>query len=256
MRLRWGQDPQQVADHYFTFTGKPKAHLVLVHGGGWVSGDPQYGVPPFYAGLAQAAGYEATSIGYRLAAPGVDWRAQLADVVAATTQIRAWFTSLASLPLIVVGESAGGHLAALAAFQSALPVAGLVSLYGAFDMQALDADTPGQRWSQDPAFAECLRKCLGGTSPSEDPVTAALASPTYQALITTKPVPRVLLIHCTDDPTIGCQQSRRLAGVLVGRAASSVSYVELPGAQHGGGFFQAPPTSDLVMSFLARAAAA
>jgi acetyl esterase/lipase len=253
MRFRYGPAEAQVLDHYFP-AGTPRTvHLVLVHGGGWSGGDPQAGgVLPSYATGAQAAGYAVSSVGYRLAGPGVDWTVQVADVAAGVAYARAQLG--APIRVVVLGESAGGHLAAMAVLTGAVPAAGLVALYGAHDLQALDADTPAHPWSTRPDFEACLRACLGGPLPPEDEVKAALASPAYQALISTW-APNVLLVHSSDDPTIGCEQSRRLVAALVGRQPASVTYVERPGADHGGAPYQQPgPVADLVMAFLARAA--
>jgi acetyl esterase/lipase len=253
MRFRYGPAEAQVLDHYFP-AGPPRpVHLALVHGGGWAGGDTQYGVLPSYATAAQAAGYTVSSVGYRLAGPGVDWNVQVADVAAGVAYARA--TIGAPARVVLLGESAGGHLAAIAALTGAVHAAGLVALYGAHDLQALDLDTPGHPWSTRLDFEASLRACLGGPLPPEDPVKAALASPDYQALLTTWAAPNVLLVHSSDDPTIGCAQSRRLVAALVGRQPASVTYVERPGADHGGPPYQQPgPVADLVMAFLARAA--
>jgi acetyl esterase/lipase len=251
-RTQWGTDPQQVVDHYAA-TGTSKGHLVLVHGGGWTTGTTQHGIIPFYAPLAQSAGFDVTSVGYRLAGPYVDWHVQVQDILAGIAYVR---TSLGvSGPLLMMGESAGGHLAAMVALGGAciVPVAGLISLYGVLDLQAIDADCPAHTWSTDENAMLALRYCLGGYLPWEDWYVSAYASPVYLAQVTTAEVPRVLLVHSTDDPLIGAEQSRRLQRVLAGRPGVSVSLLELPWSDHGGVKFQAPPVSNLVMSFLAAA---
>jgi acetyl esterase/lipase len=252
MRTSYGSDPHQVVDHYFplaTVAPKP-VHITLVHGGGWTAGDTQYGIMPYYAQALTALGYTVTSVGYRLAGAGVGWPAQVADITTGIGWARAKLG--AGGALIVLGESAGGHLAAMLSLApSSLPIAGLIALYGAHDLQALDLDTPGHPWSTQPAVTAALRACLEGVVPWEDPVKAALGSPDYLAVIATGALPRVLLVHSTDDPMIGAEQSRRLQRSLVARGfGSSVSLLEIPGTAHSGPTFEAPPVSNLVTAFI------
>jgi acetyl esterase/lipase len=249
MRFAYGTDPAQIFDHYFAraAAGPSRAHLVLVHGGGWAAEDPGYASAAYYATRAQALGMDATCVGYRGAGPGVDWAVQVADIETAVARVRAMFASLAALPLLLWGESAGGHLAAVAALRGVLAPVGLVCMYGAHDLTMLDGDTPGRPWSTQPPVTAALRAALGGSVPWEDPARAAAASPVDLVALCTRP-PKTLLVHSTDDPIIGIEQSRRMAAVLGGRA--TVSYVELPGAHHGDAYFQGPPASDAIVSFL------
>lgn len=246
MRFQYGSSPQQILDHYFPLAAvhPSRAHLVLVHGGGWTTGDPASVSMPFYAQQAQALGFDATSVGYRLAGPGVSWVEQAADIEAGVAWIRATIGNLAALPLLILGESAGGHLGAVVAYRGVLSPVGFVAMYGAHDFIDLDTDVPGHPWSANPA---ALRACLGGTVPWETPGPAIAASSITFAAACALP-PRTLLVHSTDDPLIGPNQSRRLMAALDGK--TDVTYTEFPGAHHGDLACITPPISDAIIAFL------
>ncbi|KJY19559.1 MULTISPECIES: alpha/beta hydrolase [Streptomyces] len=97
----------------------PFPAVVWIHGGGWLDGDRRYPPPTVPAALLHgavlAAGLALVSIDYRhsLEAP---FPAQLHDVKAAIRYVRAFAGDLGVDPdrIGVWGESAGGHLAALA----------------------------------------------------------------------------------------------------------------------------------------------
>jgi acetyl esterase/lipase len=94
---------------------RPRAVVVHIHGGGWVSGDRTRGVwfVPIRDRLL-AEGFVVVSIDYRLA-PANKWPAQLQDVKCAVRHLRANAARYGLDParIGVVGSSAGGQLAAL-----------------------------------------------------------------------------------------------------------------------------------------------
>lgn len=113
--LRYGADAKQNLD-YFAVAGKPDAPLVVfIHGGGWSIGDKKRGAgtkPKYYNGL----GYAFASLNYRLV-PNVDPGDQAADVANAIAYLRKDAASLGfdKNRIIMMGHSAGAHLAALVA---------------------------------------------------------------------------------------------------------------------------------------------
>jgi len=88
--------------------------VVFVHGGGWTGGHPFQQVR--YAAAFAAAGYVTALVSYRLAGEAL-WPAALADVHAATRWVRANAATLGADPdrVALAGDSAGGHLALMAA---------------------------------------------------------------------------------------------------------------------------------------------
>jgi acetyl esterase/lipase len=128
-------------DLYLPAGSGPFPALVAVHGGGWQRGTRKdyrhWG--RFLAG----AGYALFAIDYRLAAPGVKMYPQsVEDVGAAVEYLRNSAAELNLDParLGLIGDSAGAHLAALAAL-TGTRVKAVVGIYGVYDMI--------QQWSHD-----------------------------------------------------------------------------------------------------------
>ena len=135
--VAYGAEPDQVADVYAAHgSGPARPLLVLVHGGFW---KPQYGrgqIGPMASALA-AAGWTVAAIGYRRR-PG--------DPAATVDDVR---NALAVLPtrvdghdgrMLVIGHSAGGHLALLmAAAPPTAALAGVLAMAPAADLQMAHA---------------------------------------------------------------------------------------------------------------------
>jgi pectinesterase len=91
---------------------RPYAGVILVHGGGWRSGDRSQAVP--MAQRLAAAGYVALAVEYRLS-PEALYPAALHDLKSAVRWMRAHARELTldTSRIAALGCSAGGHLAAL-----------------------------------------------------------------------------------------------------------------------------------------------
>lgn len=93
--------------------------VVLVHGGGWISGDKSH-MHPLAQTLA-GRGYVAAAVEYRLS-PEIEYPAGVQDVKYAIRWLKAnqkkWKGD--SAKVAVLGSSAGGQLAALVAFSSGM----------------------------------------------------------------------------------------------------------------------------------------
>lgn len=103
------------------------ASVIVIHGGGWASGDKRADLP-FIPALV-SAGLHVFSVNYRLA-PRHPWPACYEDVAAAVAWVkeRAHAENGDESRLGVVGYSAGGHLAAMAAVRIAgVKAAGLLA---------------------------------------------------------------------------------------------------------------------------------
>jgi acetyl esterase/lipase len=121
----------------------PLPAVILVHGGGWNAGDksggPQKGyMAPMQDPLGQA-GFAWFSINYRLA-PKFHYPAPVEDVETAIRWLKAHAAEYRVDPnrIALAGESAGGHLVALAGVrgEGATRVAAVVAFYGVFDLVA------------------------------------------------------------------------------------------------------------------------
>jgi acetyl esterase/lipase len=123
-----------------------RAVVLDIHGGGWVIGNACMN-DALNAALARACGVAVVSVDYRLL-PGAPMQAALDDCLAAARWLLdGGLPGFARLPVFVVGESAGGHLAAatlqrLRAWPALLArIEGAVLYYGVYDM----AGTPTVR---------------------------------------------------------------------------------------------------------------
>ncbi|MGW6686191.1 alpha/beta hydrolase fold domain-containing protein [Streptomyces sp. NPDC054961] len=250
----------------------PFAAVVWIHGGGWLDGDRRYPPPTvpveLLHGAVLGAGLALVSIDYRhsLEAP---FPAQLHDVKAAIRYVRAYADALGIDPgrIGVWGESAGGHLAALAGLVGAdtpdavalegthgvgageTGVRAVVDWYGVSDLVSL-ADHPMPAMPGGSDFPDPYEALLGG-SESERPERARIASPVTYATAGSNPPP-FLLVHGTGDGLVPYSQSEQLAQALT-RAGGDVTLTPVEGADHI--FLGSPDIRQIVtdsVAFLAR----
>ncbi|AZE62213.1 MULTISPECIES: alpha/beta hydrolase [Pseudomonas fluorescens group] len=119
-------------------SGKPKGVVLDIHGGGWVIGNAQMD-DDLNLGMVNACDVAVVSVDYRLA---VDTPIEglLEDCLVAARWLLGDCPEFADLPVFVVGESAGGHLAAatllaLKQWPELLErVSGAVLYYGVYDL--------------------------------------------------------------------------------------------------------------------------
>jgi len=181
-RLVYGPEPLQFAD-LRRATGDGLA--IVLHGGSWKSSFNLIHLGHLCLEL-QHAGIPTLNVEYRRTGDvGGGWPATLEDVVLAVELARTL-----SSRLVLVGHSAGGHLALLAAKRTHLPVVALSAV----------CDPP--TWQHD-AVAPFFR----GAPPPE-------ASPLAQAPLGV----RTVLIHGTADDLVPCEQSQRLSDAAGGEA--------------------------------------
>lgn len=107
--------PLKMDVYYPRVTQAPAPAIVYIHGGGWYTGDKTGGAGFSTIPELAAHGYLVASIDYRLA-PRYAFPAQIEDVKGAIRHLRASAGSYNIDPerIGVLGDSAGGHLAALA----------------------------------------------------------------------------------------------------------------------------------------------
>ncbi len=197
----------------------PHAAVVIAHGGGWEAGDRVTYVTPMMQ-LASSLGIAWVSIDYRLT-PQVTVREQMTDVATALAWLRQHGTSMSIDPskLVLVGESASGQIVAhLAATERSL--AGVVSFYGVYDIEAMAGD---------PANPRSLARRLFGLTSLDGTARETLRafSPVHHAA---KDLPPLLLIAGTADRLI--DQQRAYAAALRASGAR-VTTIDIDGAPHG-----------------------
>lgn len=193
--------------------------VVLVHGGGWSGGDRGY-CYRFMHHFAEQ-GFVTLNLDYRLH-PDVTWRTSLDDVRTALAWVRDNAGRLGVDPrrIALCGASAGGHLAALAAFTAPESVAALVLLYPAVDLAATFAS-----WG---ALADGLAAdYFGGELDAASPIRCARAG-----------CPPTLTMIGAEDEMIPRSTVERLHEALdAGGVPNRLSLYA--GAAHGFDFFEA-----------------
>lgn len=151
----------------------PKGVVLDIHGGGWVIGNAQMN-DARNAALATACGVTVVSVDYRLAV-ATPIEGLMDDCLTAAR----WLLedeAFAHLPVIFIGESAGGHLAAATLLRlKAWPdvrrrVVGAVLHYGVYDLTgtpSVRAAGPDTLVLDGPGMVEAFRRLTPGSSDAQ-----------------------------------------------------------------------------------------
>jgi acetyl esterase/lipase len=230
--------------------------IVWVHGGAWRSGSKTE--MPLHALVME--GYAVASVDYRLST-AARFPAQIHDIKAAIRFLRGHAATwhVPTEKIVVAGNSAGGHLAALIGVSNDNPelegtigndltqssaVHGIISYYGAANLLTiLDQSTPHGLSVRVPAL-----ELLLGAQPKDAPALARLASPCSHV---DPRDPPLLLLHGDQDPQMPINQAHELCGAYE-RVNARVEFVVVHGAAHGGELFFDRLRTDLVKNFLQR----
>lgn len=223
-------------DGYIPDGPGPHPAAILVHGGAWVVGDKVRTVRPLFKPLADAK-IAWFSIEYRLARGtnpealiSLEGLASLAsasdDVRSALAYVRAHASEFNIDPerIVLIGESAGAHLASMAALKPGAekPPQAVVAFYSPSDLERLARTSP--------RIPEALRNMLKG-SPIEALLLNGLRQVSPQTWIG-KNAPPFLMIHGTADMLVPIEQSEIMCEAL--RAAgTSCDLFPVTGAGHG-----------------------
>ncbi len=151
--------------------GKAKGVVLDIHGGGWVIGNAQMD-DDLNVAMVKACDVAVVSVDYRLAV-NTPVEGLMEDCLAAARWLLGDCEEFAGLPVIVVGESAGGHLAAatllaLKQWPALLArVSGAVLYYGVYDLTgtpSVRAAGPDTLLLDGPGMVEALRLLTPGLS--------------------------------------------------------------------------------------------
>ncbi|WP_051670002.1 alpha/beta hydrolase [Bryobacter aggregatus] len=198
---------------------------ILVHGGGWVRGDRRVNVAPLFQPLTEA-GIAWFSISYRFATGPLDFGAAVGDVEAAIRYVRHHAAEYRIDPnqIFLVGESAGGHLAAMAALGGApgTAVKGVVALYAPTDLVALAKNSN--------FIPDGIRRQLNG-SPFEKLILARLEQLSPVGLVRSG-MPPFLFIHGMQDALVPFGQSQAMCERMKAVGAAC-RLLPVEGAGHG-----------------------
>jgi acetyl esterase/lipase len=215
--------------------------LIAIHGGGWrrFSKD-EYG--PEVAAMFTPEDIAVVAMNYTLSTRATpSWPANFEDVRNAVRWARTNAGSYGLDPnhFAAIGESAGGHLAALLGTNPDGPITaggdpaagdvygsvsaqvqGVIDFYGPTSLAALDGESP--------TAAPAVEQFLGGT-PGQVPQSYTDASPVEHVTAATPPV---LILQGTADTLVTPDQPRALAAAL-GAAGVSNQVIFVAGAPHG-----------------------
>jgi acetyl esterase/lipase len=201
--VRWGAGRGDVADvRTGAGGGAGRALLVMVHGGFWRPAYDRVHVRPMTQALAAA--------GWTVAAP--EYRRVPGDPDATTDDLRSALVALPSMlagahdgRVVVLGHSAGGHLALWAAASAPAPgLVGTLALAGVADLAAAEREGLGS------GAVEAFLGARAATRPDLDPCLLGSATG------------RVRLLHGAEDEIVPLRQSEAYAASHAGAALEAV----------------------------------
>jgi acetyl esterase/lipase len=198
--------------------------VVVIYGGAWQYGNP-HANSEFNQYIAHQ-GYTVFAIDYRHA-PKYKFPAQLDDVRTALDFIRKHAVEYEADPqrMVLLGRSAGAHLAMLAAYQAdAPPIRGVVSYYGPVNLPEGYKTPP----NPDPINTHAILKAFLGGSLEELPNQYQIASPINYL---THPVPPTLLVYGSRDHLVEARFGRQMYERLHNFGNTAV-FLEIPWAEH------------------------
>lgn len=247
-------DRDLALDLYIPSDKRSDALLVYIHGGAWSRGSKD---DVKIKGMLER-GYAIASVQYRLT-PEAKFPANVHDIKAAIRFLRARQKDLGVTAgkVVVLGSSAGGHLAALVGVSNghqvlegtvgkdlnqSSDVQGTVSFYGASNLETiLKQSTPHGLSVRVPAL-----ELLLGDVPEKVPDLARLASPVAHV---DRDDPPMLLIHGDLDPQMPVNQSLELQAVYAANRRP-VKFINVHGGAHGGPEFYDESMLDNVEAFV------
>jgi acetyl esterase len=203
----------------------PFPAAIIVHGGAWVAGDRKRNVQPLFEPLSDA-GFAWFSISYRLASDISQFGLAIDDVQQAIRYVKSHAAEFRVDPnrIALVGESAGGQLAAMATLRGGADtkVKAVVALYAPTDIASL-AKTSNY-------VPSSVRDSVRGT-PWEALLLAGLAqlSPINNVR---HDMPPFLFIHGTADSMVPFEQSRTMCDRMKAAGADCAVY-PVKGGGHG-----------------------
>jgi acetyl esterase/lipase len=222
--------------------------MIVIHGGGWSAGDKSDMTAYVDILKTRLPDYAFFNINYRLttAANSIPFPAQELDVKAVTDFINSKRAEyLISDKFVLLGASAGAHLALLQAYKNATPkIKAVVDLYGPTDMVDMYTN-PASTFVTATSIAFVVTGNPFGT-PALFPAIYSSSSPlNYVSLVS----PPTIIFHGGADSLVRPTQSTRLVAALAQKGVV-YQYVPYPNENHAYQGASLNDTFDKAISFL------
>ncbi len=227
--------------------------IVWVHGGAWHSGSKEN--PPL---TFLPYGYGLASVEYRLSGEA-KFPAQVLDIKSAIQWLRGHSEEFKfdAEKIVIAGESAGGHLAALVGTTNGVKefnpdyghhteessdVQGIIDFFGPTNFETiLHQSTPHGKDVRMPAMALLFGEPIG-----QDTSKLQLASPVHHVDPSDPPI---FIAHGNQDNQVPINQSIELMKAYE-KNGLDITFEILPDAGHGGPSFQSEEMVNKVLTFL------
>lgn len=228
--VAYGTDAQQKMDVYLPAgrTVTATKVMVMIHGGSWTTGD-KIDLNAFVDTMKRRLpGYAIFNINYRLSAGTTNvFPAQENDVKAALQFIFSKSAEyLISDKYVLIGASAGAHLAMLQGYKYTVPVKpkAIVSFFGPSDLTDMYNNPVGGQTILSAVLAQAI-----GATPTGNPTLYTNSSPvTFIAA----GAPPTILLHGSTDPLVNPSQSVAVKNKLTAVGVVN-QYILYLGKGHG-----------------------
>ena len=218
--------------------------VVQIYGGAWQRGTP--GSNEDFATWLASSGYVVIAVDYRHA-PRWKWPTQIDDIDSSLVWVRdhaAEYDGDTSR-VVLIGRSAGAHLAMLAGYRpSPVRIAGVISYYGPVFL----ADAYRRPPRPDPLHIRAVDEAFLGGPPDVMPERYAAASPSSYV---NHPLPPTLLINGKRDHIVESKYGARFRDTLAAHG-HAVAFLEIPWAEHAFDAVFNGPSSQLALYYTER----
>lgn len=230
MNVSYGTDATQKMDVYLP-AGRSASStklIIMIHGGGWTSGDKTDMTVYVDTLKRRFPSYAIININYRLvSATNNFFPTQENDVKAAVEFIYNKRNEYAvSDKFVLMGASAGAHLALLHAYKYNTPVKikAVVDFFGPTDMAAM-YNNPASIYAPPSSIAQLFNGATPVTNPTAYTQSSGLTFVTPQS-------PPTIILHGGQDPLVKPSQATALRDKLALNTVSN-QYVFYPAESHG-----------------------
>lgn len=242
--LAYGKDAKQKMDVYLPEgrSGDSTYSLILIHGGGWNSGNKSDFASYIDSFRRRIPGYAIFNINYRLFNGGHRFPSQEEDIRAAMEFIasRTGEFNVAKDKFILLGASAGAHLALLQAYKNNDPaIKAVIDFFGPTDLTSM-YENP---WHP---YVTMALEMITGTTPSKNAGLYKESSPVSYIKPSSPPT---LIFHGAKDQVVDVSQSKLLREKL-DKAGVKNELVIYPSHRHGWYGTSLSNSFDRIESFL------